>query len=84
MQLTSKEIKEKITEILEVDPRILSSLQDDVNLLGIGFNSIQFISLVVLLEDSYHIHFDDDDLLFTNIDTIGKIKSIMKKYESTV
>lgn len=82
MYLTTEEIREKILEIAEEEEiPAVTCLEDDTSLLEIGISSIQFISLIVLLEEFYGIQFEDDDLLFANIDTIKKIQAVLEKYE---
>lgn len=54
------ELAGKIAEIL--DDKDLT-LHDDTLLENVGMNSISFIKLLVFIEDTYDIEFDDEDLI---------------------
>ncbi|KAF6628186.1 phosphopantetheine-binding protein [Paenibacillus polymyxa] len=82
--LKSEEIKSLLSDILGVDVQELDSISDEDDLIITGLNSIKAISLVILIEDTYNIEMDDEDLLFEKISTIGKIKSLLTKYISGV
>ncbi len=74
------EVAGKITEIL--DDKDLK-LQDDTLLESLGMNSISFIKLLVFIEDTYDVEFDDEDLVMKNYvvfaDVIDKICSMISE-----
>lgn len=74
------EVAGKITEIL--DDKDLK-LQDDILLKSLGMNSISFIKLLVFIEDTYDVEFDDEDLVMENYvvfaDVIDKICSMISE-----
>lgn len=68
------ELAEKIGEIL--DQKDLK-LHDDTLLENVGMNSISFIKLLLFIEDTYEVEFEDADLNIENYvvysDIIDKI-----------
>lgn len=47
------------------------------SLMDFGFNSKSYIKLVVMLEDSYDIEFDDEELIYSNFISIAKIAELV-------
>jgi acyl carrier protein len=73
------EVERKIIRILisdlEIDPAILSTANSNTPLLGrgIGLNSVETLTLVAGIEETFHIQIDDADLtaeLFTTLGTL--------------
>lgn len=53
---------------------------DDINIFdNLGFDSIQFIELIVELEAEFEIEIEDNMLLTENFSTIGQIIEIVKE-----
>lgn len=80
MKVSSSELKECLVNSMNGDMNIIRELDDNASFELIGLDSIQFISFIIFLEDKYSIEFEDDDLLFSNADTISKMIEILKKY----
>lgn len=80
MKISREEILNCIVNVLKIDKKEIAGLQDDEYLEKIGLDSVQFISLIVQLEEIYGIEFEDEDLIFARINTIKKIQTIMQKY----
>lgn len=51
----------------------------DLDLTQIGLDSIYTVSLLVLLEEKYHIEFTDNDFLLDKFSTLNEIKSMVEK-----
>lgn len=76
-------------EILEYEQEIMESLSQiipadtvvtrDSDLLQLGIDSINFVRLIVMLEEKFEIEIDDDDVLLTNFSSVGQINEILKK-----
>lgn len=67
---------------LEGDQSIAtSSVNDNTVLSHIGFTSVEFVLLLVFIEDELGVTFEDDDLLMSNDITLGElVDRIMKFY----
>lgn len=63
-------LKEIVADILEVDPLEISN---DYNLVDSGIDSISFIKLIILIENSFLIEFADEDLSVFNLSTLDEI-----------
>ena len=81
-----EEIKQILISELEVSPVILANSNSTTPLLGrgIGLDSIETLSLVAGIENSFDIQIDDDDLnvdLFKNLATLSEyvLKKIPEK-----
>ncbi len=60
-------------EMKEEDLRDSHSLSDDLN-----YDSISFVSMIVNLEGSYHISFDDDYIDPEKLKTVGDVEKYLK------
>ncbi|MFD2327985.1 acyl carrier protein [Cohnella sp. GCM10020058] len=69
-----KRIKEQVIKVLEQE-----ALDNQTNLVELGLDSLKTIQLVVNLESSLGIVFEDSDLLLENFETIEKIMSTINK-----
>lgn len=49
----------------------------EVNLAEVGMTSISFIQIIVEIEDRFQIEIPDEYLLFSNMDTVHKMASIV-------
>lgn len=68
-------VKKHLLEILS-----LPDIDHDTNLLESGMDSMNFIRLVVELEDQFDIEVDDEDIILENFETVNNICSILSKY----
>lgn len=66
-----------IKEIIAGFNKDVSLLNENRDIREIGFDSIDFIHLVVKLEKRFEVFFDDQDLLIDNFNTIAKIKAFI-------
>ena len=65
-------------EIIMRHMRVRKNLNDDMRLIeDLGFDSLSMMSLIVDLETSYDISFDDAELLFDNFNRIGDLRQVI-------
>lgn len=73
-------MREEIINVLE-GMLLIDKLNIEVgqDLSEIGLTSLMLISLIVELENKLNFEFNDDDLLFDNLNTIEKIEACVKR-----
>ncbi len=76
MELEEK-IENIILTVLKIQPEIIRELSPDETLNRIGVDSVNFIEIVISLEEEFNIAFEDDELLLQNLNTINKLKRII-------
>lgn len=64
------EIRGGNQEIKESD-----SLKDDV-----GVDSLTMVSLIISIENHFGVEFEDSDLSFENLETVGSLLAMLEKY----
>lgn len=69
MEILLQELSAKVKVLLETDREV----EADAELKQSGFDSVLIMQLIVELEQSYDIEFDDDDMLQENFSTIRKV-----------
>lgn len=71
-------IQEKILEIInEVMENAISSNQINDDLAQLGMDSITFIRIVVILEETFNIEMPDEYLIMSEMNTIAKITKLI-------
>lgn len=56
-------------------------IDDNCNLTkDLGFDSLKIVELIFQIEQNYNIEFDDNDLNFSSIKTVGDLKKILQRY----
>ena len=73
-----KEIEHLTKQAL--DSHIDEEIEKTQPLIEYGMNSINTISLVLLIEEQYGITMDDEDLLIENFTTLERIAQTLSKY----
>lgn len=82
MELVER-IKNIISTVLKVDKDKIDEISQDETLNRVGVDSVNFIEIVVSLEEEFNIAFEDDELLLQNLNTINKLQAIISgKLES--
>ena len=83
----SKVLNEEISKLTQNDVVIT----EEVKIKEIGLNSIDFVKLLVFVEDEFHIIFSDEDLIMSDdicfSDLVSKISNYLvqkQKYESKI
>ena len=70
-----------ISRIVLIENEMIQNMNDNISLDTIGFNSIKFMQLIVLLEESFDFEADENDILVENIDTKEKVYALINKYK---
>ncbi|MNO63755.1 Acyl carrier protein [compost metagenome] len=78
MTIYVEEVKTIILKHINLDHEE-NSISADTDLKTVGLNSIDFVKLVVEFESAFDIEIPEDKLLFSEMDTIGKICGIIKE-----
>ncbi len=77
------EIKEQIIAViasaLNIEPEQINSISADENLNRVGVDSVNFIEIIISLEDKLHIVFDDEELLLDNLNTLNKLENVVSQ-----
>lgn len=68
-----------LVSALKRDESEFSNISDDTDLREHGLDSITSIETIVLLEETFDISVDDDDLYIENFNTLGKIIELVNK-----
>ncbi len=76
MELVER-IKNIISTVLKVDKEKIDEISQDETLNRVGVDSVNFIEIVVSLEEEFNIAFEDDELLLQNLNTINKLQTII-------
>ena len=77
------EIKEQIiaviASVLNIETEQVSNISADENLNRVGVDSVNFIQIIIGLEDNLHIVFDDEELLLDNLNTLNKLENVINQ-----
>lgn len=77
------EIREKIAasiaSVLGGDPQQVMNLPGDEILNRIGVDSVNFVEIIISIEDSFNIAFQDEELLLQNLNTMDKLETIIRE-----
>lgn len=73
--ITKEEILEMVNQILQINGIEIADYDEDISALGIS--SIDFIQIVVSLEEKYSIEIPDEYLNIFNMNSISKIHEIV-------
>ena len=71
-----EDLKTLVSGILHIE----GELSDNASLIDLGLTSLDYIKIVVELENMYSIQFLDSDLIMSNFTTINSIYSTLLKY----
>lgn len=75
-------VEEKVIEILKRNTNLANVELSDlskVSLNDLGFNSLNFIKVIVELEDMFDIEFDDNQINYKLLSNIQKLVEMIKK-----
>ena len=74
MNMNTNNIDETVLALVkELTGDDTKSITMDENLSNVGFNSLVFIKMVVIMEDTFHFVFDDEMLDYNNYQTLQDI-----------
>lgn len=74
-----QEIKEILGELLREQGH-WPECNSDIVPKDLELDSLQIVSLIILIEEKYGIIFEDEDLLFENYGSINSIVKLLSKY----
>lgn len=82
-------MQDMCTQIAEIIESYVNELELDesryqVNLAELGMNSIAFIQTIVEIEDRFQIEIPDEYLLFSEMDTVYKMASVVMSLTEAV
>lgn len=71
--------------VLKKGEEEIERLPEEESLSTVGVDSINFVEIVVSLEEEFHIIFEDEELLLQNLDTMKKLCAVIAgKVENAV
>ena len=70
-----------LAQVLELECDEIINLSIDAKLSEKGLDSLHFIQMIILLEETFDIEINDSDLLISNFETIENIFKTLTKYE---
>lgn len=83
--MTTDELREMIFFVMKAQKNIMdmenvsfdevSIFDENADLKALGFDSLCYVSLIVMLEEKYMIEFSDSALALVNMNSISKIKN---------
>ena len=63
-------VEEKVIKLIMIQNEDIEKIDLQSNLIGMGYNSLNFIELVVKAELEFEIEFNDDDLDYRKFTTV--------------
>lgn len=79
--MTVEEVKQKAQNvILELLPHVeRQNLLDECDIFGLGLDSINAMSLIFNLQDTFEVKFESDEISLDNFQTVAKIVELIEK-----
>ncbi|OBZ14216.1 hypothetical protein A8L34_09655 [Bacillus sp. FJAT-27264] len=56
-----------------------SGVNDDSSLMEIGIDSVEFITMIIELEEEFNIRFEDMQLIYDSYSTVGQLVSVVQQ-----
>jgi len=78
--MNKNKILQCLSEVLKLSLDELHKLPEETQLVDLGMTSLNFIELIVKIEEEFQIEVLDSDLLFDNFSTINKFFQTLRKY----
>jgi len=75
-------INESLGKILKCDPQVIAAIPADQNLTKFAMTSMNYMKLVMELEDRLQIEFENDELLIENFQTIAGLRKLIIKIKA--
>ena len=76
--MNRNEIRDKILKIAEYTAGV--DLSEDENLKKSGLDSLAIVAVIVTIEESFQISFNDEDLQPKNLNTLSDLIDLTEKY----
>ncbi|TQR26338.1 acyl carrier protein [Bacillus safensis] len=77
-ELTLTEVEEKIVQLVMNKLSLNEQPSRDDSLKALGLNSVQIVSFVISLEDTFHIAFEDEELHPDHFRTLDRLFTLVK------
>jgi acyl carrier protein len=81
MQIDRECIVDLLSKILDCGRDAIGKFNNNADLQDLGLNSVNVIKLIILIEQEFKFEFDEKDLYFENLNSIGKVESLILKYK---
>lgn len=72
-------MKEVIYDVIKQNIRNHVDVNDNTTLIEIGIDSVEFIRIIMALEEGFNIRFEDMQLVYDNYKTIGQLVFIVQQ-----
>lgn len=72
-------MEKKVYDIIKRSINKTIELKDDMTLLELGIDSVEFITVIIALEEELDIRFEDTLLIYENYNTIGQLVSVIQQ-----
>lgn len=76
---TKEQIVSVIASALNLETELVNGTSGDDNLSRVGVDSVNFIEIIISLEDKFNIVFDDEELLLDNLNTLNKLEKVINE-----
>lgn len=79
--MTVEELKQKTQDvILKLLPHVeVQNLGDQTDIFSLGLDSINAMSLIFSLQDTFDVKFETNEISFDNFQTVAKIVELIEK-----
>ena len=74
-----EKIADIVAKVFRLDVESVRMMSGDDSLGSIGLDSINCMELVIYIEESFDVAFQDEDLLLDNLDTMDKLCGIVER-----
>jgi acyl carrier protein len=72
-------MKKAIYDVIKQNISNSTDVNDDTVLVEIGIDSVEFITMIIALEEEFNIRFEDMQLVYDNYRTIGQLVSVVQQ-----
>lgn len=78
--MNKQEIIQKVTEIIQKESELEVIIKINDDLANLGINSLNFIRMIVRLEEAFNIEFPDEALEYDKFNTILEIATYIDNF----
>ena len=78
--MNKQEIIQKVTEIIQKESELEVVIKINDDLANLGINSLNFIRMIVRLEEAFNIEFPDEALEYDKFNTILEIVTYIDNF----
>lgn len=71
-------MKEVIYDVIKRNIRNSINVNDDTAFTEAGIDSVEFITLIIELEEEFNIRFEDMQLVYSDYETIGQLVTVVQ------